>query len=426
MPRHISETSTDYSRPFRPRAIRALNLAGRLGARFGWRPSLEVEDLLAAARKSTGLEDFGGSDFERPLSVLIEAIESEARLNTLGRLVQRKRITSLLCNRLRAQALFDEHPEILAQELPPVVVVVGLQRTGTTLLQRLLAADPDTRALMSWEAANPAPLPGEQRGQGHRRVRASQQAERGLEYLAPDFFAIHPVETDAPEEEVMLLDLAFMSQAPEAMAHVPTYAGWLEEQDHRPAYEYLAKLLKLLQWQRPGRRWVLKTPHHLEHLDALFHAFPQAHVVHTHRDPVRSVASFFSMVTHGRGIFTDHVDPEEVGRHWLRKTERMLERSAAVRAGLPPERFIDLPYPDLVRDPIAAVKHIYGRLAWPWTEALEATMREHRDRNRRHKYGRHIYRLGDFGVTEQQLRERLSTYIERHGIEPEQRRSEDP
>src|SRR5262249_48955329 len=150
------------------------------------------------------------------------------------------------------------------------------------------------------------------------RRAAGRLAESALRVLAPEFFAVHPVESEAPEEDILLLDHAFMSQAPEAMLHVPTYARWLESQDLRPAYRFLRRALQVLAWQRGGAYWVLKTPHHLEFLAELLAVFPDAVIIQTHRDPQATMGSFCSMVAHGRGLFSDVVDPREVGRHWLR------------------------------------------------------------------------------------------------------------
>jgi hypothetical protein len=205
-------------------------------------------------------------------TVASTALTTEAQLTPFGRMIQRGRIVAALVARLRAEQLFKDHPEILGRDLGPIVVIAGLQRTGTTMLHRLLAADPNARSLASWEALNPVPFPGEGADAKARRAQG-KRAERGLAYLAPEFFAIHPVEADSPEEEVLLLDISFMSQAPEATLHVPSYAAWMETADSTPAYEYLAKLLKLLHWQRPGRHWVLKTPHHMEYLDMVTPVF---------------------------------------------------------------------------------------------------------------------------------------------------------
>ena len=132
---------------------------------------------------------------------------------------------------------------------------------------------------------NPLPEPNEKQDNPRSRIKKAKFAGRAMRYMAPEFFAVHPIEHDAPEEDIFLLDLSFMSQAPEATMHVPTYANWLENQDQTPAYEYMHKMLKLMHWQRTGTAWVLKTPHHMEYLETILNVFPDVYVVQTHRDP---------------------------------------------------------------------------------------------------------------------------------------------
>ena len=261
------ETSTDYRRPYRPLPVSLFNRAGRIARRLGFSDRLDIGRMIAAARRRTGLSDFGDEWFLEPLEVLVRSINREARLTPLGMRIQRSRIVSALSTRLRVERLLRERPEILEADLGKVIVIAGLQRTATTTLHRLIAADPRVRALRSWESLSPVPLPGEglpreqppgetARGRrlpdgdegrgggpgrnagGHprRRIRDARRAARAIGYLAPDFLAIHPIEHDAPEEEIFLLDLSFMSQSWEAMMHVPGYSRWLESQDHAKCY----------------------------------------------------------------------------------------------------------------------------------------------------------------------------------------------
>jgi hypothetical protein len=405
-------TSTQYDRPHRPWPIRALNAVGRHV------PSAElaVDDLIAAARRKAGLQDFGDEWFREPLGVLVKSLNEEARLAPMGKLIQRGRLVGALVTRLRAEALFAEHPEMLERELGEVVVIAGLQRTGTTMLHRLLSADPQIRALMSWEALNPVPDPGERPGNPRGRIRKGKLAERGLAFLAPEFFAIHPVEHDSPEEDVLLLDCSFMSQSPEAMLHVPSYAEWLESQDHTPAYEYLRKLMQLLLWQQPASHWVLKSPHHMEYLDTLLRVFPEAHVVQTHRDPRKTTASFCSMVAHGMGVFSDEVDAHEAARHWVRKIRRLMEQSIAVREELGESRFLDVSYYDLMKDPMAELDRIYHFAGIDRNERARDAAAQMRERNVQHKYGRHHYGLADFGLSPESIEEAFGFYRKRYGI----------
>ncbi len=398
----MRQTSRDYHRPYRPRAIA---LANRVLPRLG---ALSRDALLEAAAKRTGLDDFGTDDFLEPLDVLLDSIAREARLTPVGHLVTRERLIGVLANRLRVVAAA---PTVAGAPLAPPVFVTGLQRTGTTLLQRLLASDPRRRWLASWEALNPAPSDARTLLGADARIAASVSAERALGYLAPDFFAVHPVQAYGPEEDVLLLDQAFRSTVPEATLRVPTYAGWLETVDQAPAYRHEALLLKLLSHQRgAGKRWLLKTPHHLEWLDVLFAVFPGARIVWTHRDPVTTVASFCSMVAHGRGVFSDDVDPEEIGRDWGRKVARMVDRALATRDAGHEGAFVDVFYEDLVKDPIAEVRRVYAALGELLTDEAERRMRRTLASHPQHRHGVHRYALEDFGLTEAGLAERFASY----------------
>ncbi len=409
-------TPTDYERPYRPAPVRLLNALGRGVDRLRANPGLDVEAMLVRARRRTGLSDYGDAWFVEPLRVLVDSINGEACLTPVGRWIQRQRIEAALATRLRLEDLLRRHPEIRDIDLGDVIVIAGLQRTGTTALHRLIASHPEIRAVSAWEGMNPLPLPGDAPGRPRARLRRARLAERGIAYLAPAFFAVHPAEHDAPEEDVLLLDLCFMSQSAEATMHVPSYARWLANQDHTRCYEYFRTVLRALAWQHPVKHWVLKTPHHLEYLEVLLAVFPEATVVQTHRDPLHSVVSFCSMVAHGRGVFSDRVDPHEVAAHWVRKAWRMVERAADVRAVADPARFVDVSYKDFLEDPIAQLRRIYGRAGIPFGDdalrAAEETVR----RNVQHRYGRHVYDPASFGLTAESIDRCFEPYRDRHAI----------
>ena len=411
-----------------PWPLRAFNALGPGLDRVGVLPRLRVDALVEAARRQTGLYDFGDEWFREPLAVLVESLETEARLSALGRTIMRSRLVGALVNRLRAEALFRAHPQILERPISPVLVIAGLQRTGTTVLHRLLAADPRLRAMLSWEAINPAPLPGDEPGPDGRpraRVRQARIAQKALQLISPQFFAIHPVEYDQPEEDVLLLDISFMSQSAEATMRVPSYARWLEQADHRPAYRYLRRLMQLLLWQRPAPGWVLKSPHHMEYLDVVLEVFAEATVIQTHRDPRKTMPSFCSMVCHGASIFSESVDVSELSAHWTRKVGRMIERSGAVRQAADPDRFIDVSYYDLLHDPIAQIRRIYARCGLELDTSVEQAMQRQRRHQVRHKHGRHDYRLVDFGLSDARIEQQFGAYRERYAIPVEDPRTAD-
>lgn len=405
-------------KPYRPRLVALFNGIGRGLEKVGLRTHLEEESLLAAARRKAGLSDFGDEPFRPALRVLLQSLDTEARLHPFGRLVMRTRLVDMLVVRLRAQDLFTRYPEILGQPIESPLVIAGLQRTGTTMLHRLLAADPDTRSLLSWEAVSPAPYPDQEPGQPDRRIKAAKLAENALRYLAPEFFAIHPVEATAPEEDILLMDFSFMSTVAEAMARVPTYAAWLKQQDMTPVYRYVKQLLQLLQWQRPGQRWVLKTPAHLAHLDVLLRVFPDARIIQTHRDPAKTAGSFSSMVAHGYGVFSDEVDVHEVAAHWNRNNADMVRAAMRVREQHP-DAFLDVSYYDLLQDPMAQVRRIYGFAGLPLAPAAQAAMEASLKVNVQNRHGVHRYRLEDFGLSRDQVHRDYAAYRERFGIPEE-------
>ena len=240
-----------------------------------------------------------------------------------------------------------------------------------------------------------------------------------MRYMAPEFFVVHPIEFDAPEEDIFLLDLSFMSQAPEATMHVPTYANWLEKQDQAEAYKYMYKMLRLMHWQRSGEAWVLKTPHHMEHIDTIINVFPDVRIVQTHRDPRRSIASFFSMVAHARGILSDHVDVFAIGEHWLRKSLRLMRRSIEARKSLKSPIFIDILYDELTRNPIEALRKVYVASDLPFDANAENHAKNIAKRETKDRYGRHVYRLVDFGIGEDELNRQSAFYRREYGLADE-------
>jgi hypothetical protein len=392
------------SKDFRnhPFWFRALNALWKRSAVLGKAPKLDKDELIGAARKETGLDRLGDDFWDEPLDRLITSLNTEAALHPIGFFISRKRIINLLSVRLRAEYWFREHPGILDQELYPPLVIVGLQRTGTTKLHRLLTADPENRVLRSWEAINPAPLTRQLNGTD-RRIRSALLSEKALRWMAPGFFAIHPVEHSAPEEDILLLDVTFLSTTPEATAHVPSYASWLEKTDQSYAYAYGSKLLKLLQWQQPGVRWILKSPHHLEFMPLIEKHFQEPRFLWTHREIDECIPSFLSMVCHSRAIFSDRVTMEQVRDHWVRKTGLMLEKGMAYRAGKEKQGSVtDILYEDLVNEPMSVLEGIYAPYGGIPEQLVERFAKANVE-NPYGKYGIHEYSLEDFAMTPAEL-----------------------
>lgn len=394
---------------------------------------LDKDSLIRKARKATGLNDLGSDFNDEPLERLLTSINEEARLHPVGRFITRERMAGLIAIRLRAEAFFKRYPQILEQELYPAWVIVGLQRTGTTKLQRLLTEDPDHRVIPSWEVINPVPvqpalyesiLGRELVGtgsQGHpmpmaypspkdKRIGIARMSVNAVKWMSPGFFAVHPISVTEPEEDILMLDVSFMSTTPEAMMHVPSYASWLERTDQSEAYAYAVKLLKFLQWIRPAKRWVLKSPHHLEFTGIIPKFFPDVHFLWPHRTLEESIPSFLSMVTYNRMIFSDQVDVDQITDHWVRKVGYMLRQALAHRQCEGNEHYYtDMDYRNLIRDSIAELQKIY-RLNGGLTPELADRFRLHEVEHPHRKHGTHHYSLDDFGLTRERINSETSHY----------------
>lgn len=394
----------------KPFWFNAINRVWMSSYGLGTEVKISKDLILKSARKQCGLSDLGSDFWDEPLDRLIRSINSEASLHAIGRFITRKRLENLICVRLRAEDYFKKHPEILEQPLYPVTVIIGLQRTGTTKLQRLLSSDPNARPLFSWEALNPAPIDDDTHS-GKERIKIARMSERALQYMSPGFFAIHPVEHLAPEEDILLLDVSFLSTTAEATMHVPGYASWLETIDQTPAYAYSAKLLRLLQWQRPGQRWILKSPHHLEFADVLYKQYKDVQFVWTHRNVQEAIPSFLSMVAYARSLFSDQVNVHKAAEHWIQKIGRMLNKAMAFRQSADHNPlFIDVRYRDLLDHSEDVLQSIYAHRGEHIDEELLNIFQGAEKKNPRGKYGKHVYQLSDFGVNEQLIHEHANAY----------------
>lgn len=395
-------------------------LARRLNAAFprAWAagllppPDLCEATLFAQAVRMTGLDDFGDDRFRPALAALMAALRDEAALNPVGRVIAHGSALKVLTERLRAEAIFKAHPEIEARPLAAPVVIVGAMRSGTTRLHRLLALDPRFVHLRLFEATFPVPPRGPD-----LRVAQTAAILRLLTHLSPPIAAIHPTSPRAPDEELGLFDQSFWGAQAEAQRPIAGFARWCEAADPAPAYAHLARLLKLIGWARgddPARPWILKTPQHMAHLEALVAAFPDARLVFTHRDPVAVVASAASLAWHQMAIQTDTLDPAWVGAEWRRKT---LHRIAAFeRARAAGVDGIDVRFDDVGRDWEGAIARIYAHLGEPLLPQVLATMRGWMAREARGRHHAHRYDAADFGLDRDELAQAFAPYAARYGV----------
>jgi hypothetical protein len=396
-----------------PRAVRALNTAGGLASRLGLSPSLDEGSLIEAARTRTGLDDLGDESFRTGLRVLLASLEDEAQLTPLGRLAARSRIIGLLETRLRLVDRVRTHPSVGEQQIDRPLFVLGLPRTGTTVLYGMLAADPKMRSPASWEVARPFPPPVVD---DPARIAAMDKDFDRFRRIAPTIDAIHPMGSRLPQECLALQAPQFASYEFVTAFPVPSYWDWLRSADLVPAYRFEKLFLQHLQSARAGEHWILKTPGHLMWLDALLEVFPDALLVQTHRNPTQVLASVSSLMSAMRSSVSDAVDPRTIGREQLDAWRWGMQRTMAVRDRLPAGRVVDVRYEDTVADPIGTTRRIYEHFGLELTPVAEQGVHDYLAANPRDKHGAHRYTLEEFGLDRDEVDAAFADYRERFGV----------
>ena len=372
---------------------------------------LEEEGLLRAARRQTGLSDFGDDYFRAGLRVLLESAEQDAALNTIGRFGHREAIIQQLSNRLKLVEMEKQAPMLFKQPLQPPLIVIGFPRSGTTLLHRLLAADPAGRAVPLWELSSPLP---EGRGphlltapaDRARRLKRMQKQIKIRLSLTSDLDQKHFIRAETPEECMFLLGQTFHTMLYWVTAPVYSYIAWYGRQERYKKYEDYRRLLQVLQAVDPTKRLVLKAPAHNGGVAELLQMVPEAMVVQTHRDPVSCMNSLNSLFATTHRVVTERLDVRRTAEANLELMRVELTRNAAGRKKYPGQLF-DVHYDRLVADPLGTVRGIYDHFMLPWTAEFEAAMSRYLAENPKGKHGRHRYSSADFGLTDEGIRERI-------------------
>jgi hypothetical protein len=376
--------------------------------------TLTAEALLEDAVAAKGLDTFGPSTFYEGLVTLIEAAESEARLSEAGRRQLAAMIRTRLENRLELYDWHRRHPEIAAERVEAPVVIVGLWRTGTTILSYLLAQDPASRSLRRWEASFPCPPPGWDPAADVARIeRLEHQIARQHE-ATPELAAINIQEATGPTECVLTLSHEFKSQLYDCSLFIPSFYDWNRRTDQRSAYEHHLATLQLLQWKEPGSRWMLKAPSHTLSLDALVSVYPDARLVVSHRDPTVSLASACDFWELQMRSFSDDLDLHAIGELWTRIFDDAMT-SLVDFHDRHPDVMVDLPY-EVLREPMTAVETIYSAFDLPLTDDTRSSMQTFLDEHRAGQHGAHSYTLDRYGLDRSTLVERFRPYIDRFDI----------
>jgi len=375
--------------------------------------AFDVNTLLAEAQAATGLSDFGGDDFKPGLQKLIDTYTNNG-FDERGIKRNRKRLVKLLQVRLKMEAAWQQHPEIREVNIKAPMFLTGLPRTGTSALLNLLSQDFAARPLKLWEGMSPDPLPGNPAEQDDPRYQQLKAFYEEAHKKNPNFDKIHFTSADTPEECIHLLNHTFQDVQFGVETMMEPYGSWFQQQDHLPSYRYYADILRMLQWQRPGERWLLKTPAHLWALDCLVELFPDCSIVITHRNPLECVTSYASMME--SMLIGREFDRKQFGAVVMEYLARKVEASLRQREKIDPARIIDVQFNDFIADGVGTVKRIYQHFQMPMSAAVEQSFQRYADAHPMGKHGKHDYRLEEYGLSEQQIRARFAFYIERFQV----------
>ncbi|MDT5333655.1 MAG: hypothetical protein QOF31_4952 [Mycobacterium sp.] len=381
---------------------------------------LDADALHARAIADTGLDDFGPDDYRERLDVYLAALHDIDAMHGPGVVNFFGQISQWLKNRLLLTDLLTRHPEIGDIELLPPVVIAGLPRTGTTHLHNLLGAasadsrlSPTFRTLPYWESFEPFPSPSEAGVEPDPRATRMDVAVTVMNTLMPHFALMHEMTTEHVHEEIQLLANDVSTMFMETLAYVPRWRDYYLAHDQTSTYEYLAIQLKALQFLRGGRRWLLKSPQHLEQLPVLAKVFPGVAVVCTHRDPVPVAVSMVAMLTYSARMHRSLVPVEEMAAGWIDRLELMLGALARDRDVIAPERSIDVSFDDFMADELGVAERVYGLVGEPVTDEARTAMADYLAGHQRGRLGRVVTSCEMFGLNEDDLHVRFAPYVSR-------------
>jgi hypothetical protein len=373
---------------------------------------IEPRTIIALAERATGLHSWGDPSFLEPLERLVHFFKREVPQTYSSRIALRAFLVQMACTRLRVIDVLEKNPEISQVPIRRPLFVAGYPRTGTTLLQNLLALDPDAKSLRCWEAQMPVPPPDPATYSTDPRIRIATDAMNAFYRRYPIWERIHKLYPEGPQECEGLFALDFACTMYYARYPVPGYLEYLLARDMGPSYRFYRRQLQLLSWKFPGKRWLLKAPMHLTFLRSLIRAFPDASVVITHRAPVAVFGSICSMISSTRELSNvpEGRDKIQLGRHVLSFMPGIMDRYLDLRRESDSRSFLDVDYRDIVNDPVGQVRRIYETFQYPWPDGYDDRMREFLAGQRRDRFGAHVYSTTDFGLTPEEIEVAFQRY----------------
>lgn len=380
--------------------------------------NLIADRLIEEAHRVTGLDQFDAETFREGLEIFLADFNRQ-ELPDWGVDRTREAVVTALATRLKTTSYLKARPELLARPVERPIFVFGIPRTGTTLLNNLLAADPQHRSPLSWEIDDPIPPATTETLYTDPRALARLEQERVMLEANPEVGKYYRFSAIYPNECLFFMGHDFKNTHWEARGKLPNYRDYIfGDIDMKPAYNYHKRFLQILQAEAPGI-WNLKMPSHALYLDTILDVYPDARLIWTHRDPLTATGSFCSLIDNGGKMSIGFSDKEWIGQNMPWQAVKHVERIMDVRDKLGEGRIIDVHYADLMRDPIGSMKTLYVALGEPLTPEAEAGMTAWLADNPQGKFGKHAYKLAEYGLMAEDLKGRFDRYLSRYTVEVE-------
>jgi hypothetical protein len=380
----------------------------------------DAEQLVDEARLRAGA-DLGDASYREPLDVLVRSIEDETALHLVGRWRVRELVLRYLESRARVAAAVAGDATIEAVAIDAPIIVTGSPRAGTSIMHELLAAHPAHRAPMAWEYWSPAPPPDPERHDSDPRIVLADRDVRLTAALVPGFDGVHEQGARIPREDASAMGLDMRSDVLGAHYGVPSYRKYLTADDMRSAYAWHRRVLQVLQHRFPPRRWVVKWPGHVNHIDVLLETYPDARIVVCHRDPVAMLSSVSSLIANLRWAHADSVDLQEIAREQAEVFGEQCDRLLRwrTRSTVDPRRVVDVRFDELVEDQAAVVSRVYEQLDIRMPAEARRSVADLLAAKPRGRHGGHEHTFADLGLDLAEQRTRFAAYQEHFGIRSE-------
>ena len=395
--------------------LNLINGVGNVLKTLGVDPfKLDADAIIKKTRKKADFTAELPGQVDVGLHKMIQSVNAEARLNPFGRLAVKNLMERTLYGRFKVEQVLAENPEIEKAAIKKPVFIIGMPRTGTSILHAMMHEDPAHRSPLAWECLLPYPVPKPETFTDNPQLNTIKKEFDQLFRLVPDFLKKHYMAADAPQECLAINNLDFNSFQISAQLYAPTYMEWFA--DGSGSLSTMRFHKRFLQYLQSGgvkaERWLLKSPVHLMRLDEIFEVYPDAQLVMTHREPTKVVASVGSLLSSVRSLYSNHEDPVRTGREQMETWYHYFDRFLESRKRLNKEdQIIDLHFEDFASDHIGTVRKIYDKFGWELTDEAISRFKTFLAANPRDKNGLHMYRLEDFGLTEEEVNEKFSEYI---------------